>query len=110
MNLPTTVELSVKGRMVNVPSAVVEGRTVVVTGRVLKMARVHDEEWMEASPLDAVDPILNSLGQAGLRADIFTFSQSLLGSAGENLPYHSELYDLAVVPITTFPAWWDSLP
>jgi hypothetical protein len=41
-----TVAVSVKGRVSNVPTIPVQERQIIVTGRWLKMAIVHDEEWL----------------------------------------------------------------
>ena len=104
------LEISVKGKSIQVPSAVVDCRDVVVVGRVLRMARIHDEEWVEAPPLDDVAAFLTALGRTALRADIFTFTQPLETANLGLLPFRAEPYDLAVVPLTTFAAWWENLP
>jgi hypothetical protein len=107
---PAHVAVSVKGRIVNVPSAEICGRTVVVTGRPLRIARIHDEEWLDNPPLENIDAFLVSIDDAGLDADIFTFSDTLGASNAFDPSYKSEQYDLAVAPLTTFDAWWESLP
>ena len=38
--------------------------------RLLRIARIHDEEWIEARPLDKIDAILAALGRTTLNADI----------------------------------------
>ncbi len=40
-------EIRVKGRVVSVPSALVDGRTVITTGRWLKTAAIQDEDLVE---------------------------------------------------------------
>lgn len=106
----THAEVSVKGRTVRVPSADIGGRKIVVTGRIPRIARIHDEEWNDAPPLENVEAFLVSINDAGLEADMFTFSDTLGASVSFDLSYHSEQYDLAVVPLTTFTKWWESLP
>lgn len=115
MNLQSTMEMahaevSVKGRTMKVPSADVGGRKIVVTGRMPRVARIHDEEWIDAPPLENVEAFLVSIKDAGVDADVFTFSEPLGASVSFDSSYQSEQYDLAVVPLTTFSAWWESLP
>ena len=43
-----TMEISVKGKWVQVPALQIDGTTVVVQGDWLKVAAVHDEMWMES--------------------------------------------------------------
>jgi hypothetical protein len=103
-------ELSVKGKMVAVPSACVEGRTVVVTGGWVKTASVKDEDLCEGEII--ADPALfvAKLKQGRTRADIFTFARKL-GENGRDCSYHKELDNAAVIPIKTYSEWWeDRLP
>lgn len=105
-------EISVKGRMIKVPSVVVDGKTVVATGGMLKVARIHDEEWMENSAIDDIKSFLGKLARTRLPVDVFSYTQPLLllNKATPGTPLHSGSQDLAVVPITTFTSWWESLP
>ena len=101
----TLTEIRVKGRTTYVPSARIDGRTVIATGRWLKIAALQDEELIEGEPV--VDPasFVLHLKQTGLNADIFTFPQRLPDTAPK-YSYCMEWENFAVIPITTFSDWW----
>jgi len=106
-NLATDqMEIRVKGRSVRVPSAQINGRTVLITGRWLHIAAVHDEELVEGEPVANPDSFVAQLKETGLNADIFTFAQNLPESAPRH-KYHLEWDNLAVIPTTTFSEWWE---
>ncbi len=81
------------------------GRDIVVTGGLVKTARLRDEEWQE----DAVEPeaILHQLGAATSRPDLFTFVQTLTDPK-PRYSYVLEWDNLAVIPITTYEDWWEN--
>jgi hypothetical protein len=105
-------EISVKGRRIKVPSVVVDGKTIVATGGLLKVGRIHDEEWMENSTIDDIKSFLSNLAGTRLPVDVFSYTQPLhlLNQLNSGTPLHSDFQDLAVVPLTTFTSWWESLP
>ena len=39
------VEVRVKGKTTRVPASQIDGRTVIVQGSWMRIARVHDEDW-----------------------------------------------------------------
>jgi len=97
-----------RGRTIDVPIAMVDGRPVIVVGRGLKIASVHDEEWRD----DAIDDptkFLAHLGQSGLPADIFTFCEPLVGTT-RVFPFAFEWSNAAVIRTTDVAAWWQALP
>ena len=101
--------ISVKGKRVSVPSVNIDGSTIIVTGKWLKIAMVQDEEWLQNEPVKDPESFTANLRQLPLKADLFTFSQRL----GETKPqsnFHFELDNDAAIPITTFDQWWESLP
>jgi hypothetical protein len=105
-----TIEISEQGKWISVPAIEIAGRTVVVTGRSVRIATVHDEYWMED---ELEDPALyiRSLKEQRSRhfqADIFTFGQKL--NAGPSYPYHQELESLAAIRVDSFDEWWKKLP
>ena len=101
-----TTEMRVRGKVVVVPSAEVLGRTVITTGRWPKVASLHDERLDERElPTDQTS-FIEALKQTDLKADIFTFAQRL----PDVVPGHSFYFEwdnLAVIPISTFPDWWE---
>ena len=102
--------ISVKGKRVSVPSVNIDGSTIIVTGKWLKIAMVQDEEWLQNEPVKDPESFTANLRQLPLKADLFTFSQRL----GETKPHSNDLHfepdNAAAIPITTFDQWWESLP
>lgn len=79
--------------------------SLLVTGRLLKIAEIHDEVWREPDAAGNPEAVANDLKKSRIRADIFTFAQPL----PETLPkyqHYMEWDNFAVVPITTFEEWW----
>ena len=104
-------EISIKGRWVSVPSVEIDGKTIVVTGNLIKLAAVHDEAWLETevgNP-ELCAQILKDQPSSGLRADLFTFSQKVPNTSAK-YRYAMEWESTAVVRIGTFKDWWESLP
>lgn len=107
-----TVEISVnKGHWITVPTLDVRGKNVIVKGRWIRTATIHDEEWLETE-LENPELCLKELkeqGRSGLRADIFTFAQKLPATL-PRYSYPMEWESLAAVHLTTFKEWWEKLP
>lgn len=101
--------ISVRGRRVRVPTATVNGNTVVVTGRWLRVARIHDVEFVADDAVPDAVGFLAQLAETGLRADILTFPQKMY----EREPKHRLPFDwdnAAVAPTGDYERWWNSLP
>lgn len=99
-------EIAVKGRVVRVPSAQICGRTVITSGKWLKIAAIQDEELVEGEAVTDPNEFVSQLKESGPNADIFTFAQKL----PETTPryrFRSEWDNLAIIPITTFSEWWE---
>jgi hypothetical protein len=99
-------EIRVKGKDASVPSVRIDGRTVIATGKWLKIAVVQDEDLTEGELLTDPASFISHLKDARMKADIFTFGQKLPNT----MPMYSfplEWDNLAVIPITTFSEWWD---
>lgn len=98
-------EIRVKGKNVSVPSAQVEGRTVITRGKWLKIAGVQDEDLLVSETLADPELFVSQLKEAGLKADIFTFAQRLPHIAAKR-GFQTEWENFAVIPITTYSEWW----
>ncbi|MBZ5614923.1 MAG: hypothetical protein LAO23_13010 [Acidobacteriia bacterium] len=99
-------EISVAGTTLKVPSTQVNGKTVIVTGRWLKVAAVKDEDWQEGEVV--LSPALflaNAEQHEGLGADIFTFSQKPT-DATPRFPFLYEWDSVAAIRIVSFSDWW----
>ena len=99
-------EIRVKGKAVRVPSAQIDGRTVIARGKWLKIAAIQDEDLVEGRVVGDPESFVVHLKGSGLKADIFTFPQKLPHPV-QKYTYDLEWDNFAVIPITTFSNWWD---
>jgi hypothetical protein len=100
------VEIRVEGKTLKVPAATIDGKTVIVTGKWIRMAAIMDEELVEGELVKEPKSFAASLKQAGANADILTFAQRLR-EVTPKYDCHLEWDNAAVVPITTFKEWWE---
>lgn len=110
MRKKTTVTLSKKGKPVDVPAVEFEGHVLIIEGRVLRVAHLHDD-FLYVSYIDNPNKILQFLKKEKT-ADIFHFLgswQSLIGEA--ELPewsanFHREDEEFAAIRVTSYDEWW----
>ncbi len=98
------IEIVVNGKPRVVRSAVIEGRTVILSQGWLKIATVHDEGVVEGEVIADPELAITQLKQSRLGADIFTFAQRL----PDTVPRHKYVLEwdsMAAVPITTYDDW-----
>jgi hypothetical protein len=98
-------ELEIKGRRVVVPSTKIDDRSIVTTGKWLKIAAVRHEELVEGPVLASPELFILKLKKTGLKADLLTFAQKL----PETTPiysYFKEWENVAAIPVTTYERWW----
>jgi len=98
-------EIRVRGKNVEVPSAWIGDRRVIVSGKLLKIAAPHDEELLESEAVHHPASFIPALKRSGLKADIFTFAQALTQPTPVHR-YYFEWDNAAVIPITSFADWW----
>jgi Acetyltransferase (GNAT) domain len=106
-----SIEISRKGRWVHVPAIYVDGRAVIVKGRIIKKAIIEGEEWQERE-IDNPDEYVGRLKASripALRADIFTFSQKP-SYVPPKYGYPKAWDSVAAIHLTQFSEWWDKLP
>jgi hypothetical protein len=96
----------VRGKAVRVPSAQIDGRTVITRGRWLKMAVVESEEEVQGETVPEPSSFISQLKKSGLKADLFTFAQKV-PDTNPRYTYHLEWDSKAVIPITKFSDWWE---
>jgi hypothetical protein len=87
----------------------VGGTTLSVTGRLIKIGAVHDEEWLESDSLGDPEVLIRDIRKSKAPLDIFCFSQRL-PEITPKYSYYMEWDNIAVVAITTFDEWWSGLP
>lgn len=100
-----TDEINVRGRIVRVPAMEIDGKRVIVTGSLVKVARLK-EEWFE----DLEDPasFTEQVKKAGIGADIFTFWQRFPQTQPQ-FDYYFDRYSLATLPVSTYDDWWSRI-
>jgi hypothetical protein len=101
-----SVEISVKGHAIKVPSVKIGGRTIIVYGRWLNMAWIKDANWLEGEVVTDPEACVKKLRQEKLNADIFTFSQKL-PNIKPNYAYPMEWDNVAAIPTTDYSYWWE---
>jgi hypothetical protein len=100
-----TLEVRIKGKNRQVPALSVGNRFVIQTGRFLKVATVHDEQWLEADPVPEPEALLKEIRQSGFKADIFAFSQRLPKTDPE-YGYRLSWDNVAAIRIINYDHWW----
>lgn len=104
-----SVEVSTHGKWKNVPAVEISGQTIVVRGKWIRIASMHDEDWLTASVIDPAECIRALKDRrTGVRADIFYFSQK----EPDTVPrynYPLEMRSLAVAKVDSFDAWWKKI-
>ena len=110
MSNRNTVQMSIAGRWVTLPAAEIEGMTIAVRGKWLRIAVVVDEELQERTVEDP-DKFLQQLKRGAFQQspDLFTFSQCLSDRAPK-YSYPLEMESVAAVQISTYQGWWEKLP
>jgi len=87
----------------------VDGQRVAITGKWIRIATVHDEEWLETEVTEP-ERFIERLKQSyKTRADIFTFTQKPPATT-PRFRYPIERCSVAVARIATFKEWWEELP
>lgn len=106
-----SIEISLKGKWIRVPALNVNGKSIIVTGRWIKVAAIHDEQWLD-SEVEDPEVCVKKLKQQEsprLQADIFTFTQKLPATLPK-YKYRMEWDSVAAVRLTSFKEWWEKLP
>ncbi|HMJ65575.1 MAG TPA: hypothetical protein VK615_09505 [Candidatus Binatia bacterium] len=80
----------------------VNSKQIVVTGRLLKTAKLKSELYENVTDPDA---FCGSLKESKIRADIFTFLQP--ADRSRSFSFYSENDPISVMPITTYENWWN---
>ena len=94
-------EIRVSGKTFHVPSAEICGRTVVVTGKKIRIAQVKDEGVVEGEPVEDPELFVTKLRESGLKADFFTFAQRPPDTT-PRYNYHWEWDNWAAIPTACF--------
>jgi len=103
-----SVEIHVREKVLRVPAAYIDGRTIIVTGRWLRFATLRDEELVEGEPIPNPPEFVPKLKASGVRADILTFPERL-NQPTPRFPYYFEWDNAAAVSTASVPDWWKKI-
>ena len=81
---------------------------VICSGRFIKIASRHDEEWIAPSDIATPEAVLEAIRGTHFPADIFAFSPMFQGDPSV-YQYVFDNDNAAVIPISSYEAWWDGL-
>lgn len=100
-----TIPISVKGKWMDAPVVRVNGQDLVIKGKWIKIAQLHDEDWVEHEVADPAAGIRACKEQAGAaRADIFCFSQKV-PDVNPRYRYPMEMRSMAVAHVADYKEW-----
>lgn len=105
------VEVSMNGQWTEVPALAIGTRLAVSRGGWLKIACVHQEDWVKEE-IDRPELWVRALRNRPIgesRSDLFTFTQKL-PHTDPQYSYHVEWDSTAAVRVRSFKQWWDSVP
>ncbi len=91
-----------KGKPVGVTSIAIDDMEIIVTGGLIKTARLM-EEWYE--DVETPAPMIEAINRSSVKADIFTFWQRL-PEINPKYSYYMERESIAALPIKNFDYWW----
>jgi len=100
-----TQVVSVKGEQSVLPAIRVSNVVLVVTGKLLKIAQIHDEVWLESQSLPDPLEIIKRLRSMRNRPDVFTFAQRL-PDVMPHYPYLFEWENVAAVTTESYSSWF----
>lgn len=103
MNLEQTA-IRTRGKSVIHPSIHISQRTVITTGKWIKIASVPHEDLVEGETLTDPEAFAQHLKRSKLKADLLTFAQRLPHTE-PTYHYHIEWENVAALPITTYTEW-----
>jgi hypothetical protein len=106
----STLKVSHRGRWVEASALELGDETIVVQGGWMKIASLHDEDWVDRELRDPelCATILREQSRA-MKADILRFSQ-IVPETTCRFSYPMELRSIAVAEVSRFKKWWDGLP
>ncbi len=97
--------ITLQGKRFEIPAVRLGNLTLISSGRLVRIARIMDEEWYEKDPDAEPGYMIEQIKGSGLGADLFTFSQDIPDTNPRH-PYHLECGNLAVVHIESYDDWW----
>jgi hypothetical protein len=84
----------------------VNGTSLLVSGRIIKVGSIKDEDWFTTDDLGDLDILVKNLNEQKPKIDIFSFSQKL-SETKPKYKYYMEWDNVAAVRVTSFEEWWE---
>ncbi len=84
----------------------IDGCSIVVSGKWIKVASVHEENWLEGEVVTNPALTMKKIKESKLDADIFAFSQKVSDPKPKH-PFHFEWDNVAAIPIIDYADWWE---
>lgn len=99
-----TAQISVKGKRRSVSSLKLGDHTIVVRGRLVRVGKIFDAYWLEASTLPDLNSLVEHLKSAKGRPDLLTYTQRVPDTT-PRFDYPMEWDNVAVIPLSTHEHW-----
>jgi hypothetical protein len=96
---------TIKGRPTALRTIHLGELTLVCRGRILKIAQVFDEYWLERDRLPHPESVIEQLRALADKPDLFMFAQRVPDTEVAHSFYH-EFDNYAVLPLTTYEQWF----
>jgi hypothetical protein len=105
--MSATAEISIFGKLTRVPCLNVTGRNVVIRGKWIKIASVHDEYFFPGETVPEPESYLTAIRSWDAKPDLFAFCQKITDPTPK-FKYFHDWDNFAVIPITTYEEWLKS--
>jgi hypothetical protein len=105
----TSVIIRPRGEDISTPAVDAGTYTLFRSGRFPRIAKLFDEELVEARNFPTVEAALALLQSSDLPADLLTIANPF-HNASPRLPYQSLADNVAVVSTGSYDDWWNGLP
>ena len=102
MNQIEKIQKSGKGKIISIDAVRIGNKEIIVTGKVIRIARIN-EEWDEW--VDNPEQVVEELKKSRLRVDIFTFVQKF-SEPKPRYNYYMEWDNVAAIHIKGYNNWW----
>ncbi len=103
--LTATHQVSIKGRMQEVPAFRMDDVVIITDGKYLQIAEIFDEYWLPAVRLPDPYHVVAELQSLDSKPDLFTFAQRVPDTR-PRFPFYMESDNVAVIPLSSYEEWF----
>ncbi len=97
-------EISIKGKIVQVPAIHYGQNIITIAGKFLKIAEIFDEYWIRKNEVPDPVKVIETLSSLDRKPDLFTFTQRVPDTE-PRYDYPMEYVNCAVIPLSTYENW-----